>query len=253
MKVLIVEDEDLAAERLIDQIKSYDDQIECLGPLDTIKETVSFLRRNHQDIDLIFLDIQLADGKSFEIFQEINLPKPVIFTTAYDEYAIDAFRLNSIDYLLKPIAQNDLKAALDKYFHFAQPPLPSSLPDALIHDLVQRKKYKERFLVKSGQRMFFLQSTDVDHFIAQDKLCYLVEHSDKRKFLIDYTLEQLQDILDPSKFYRISRSAIIQIGAIREIRPLRGNRLCVKTIECSDNTLVVSRSRVSDFKKWLQE
>ena len=251
MKVLVVEDEALAAERLMDQIIAYDNQIQIEGPLDTISETVQFLRRRHGDIDLIFLDIQLADGKSFEIFQEINFQKPVIFTTAYDEYAIDAFRLNSIDYLLKPIVAEEFKNALNKYFRLSSPEI-RAIPKELISGLLKHQAYKERFLVKAGQRMYFRHTRDIDHFSAHDKLCYLVDQNDGRKFLIDHTLEQLEEMLDPDRFFRISRSAIVQLEAIREIRPIKGNRLAVRTLHSNDNSLLVSRARTSDFKSWLQ-
>ncbi|MEJ2005878.1 MAG: LytTR family DNA-binding domain-containing protein, partial [Cyclobacteriaceae bacterium] len=245
MKVLVVEDEALAAERLMDQIIAYDNQIQIEGPLDTVSETVQFLRRRHGDIDLIFLDIQLADGKSFEIFQEINFHNPVIFTTAYDEYAIDAFRLNSIDYLLKPIVAEELKSALDKYFKLSGLEF-SGLSKEVITGLLKRKTHKERFLVKAGKRMYFRHTQDIDHFTAQDKLCYLVDLGEGRKFLIDHTLEQLEEMLNPERFFRISRSAIIQLEAIQEIRPVGGNRLAVRTLRSTDNSLLVSRSRVAE-------
>jgi len=251
MKVLVVEDEALAGERLIEQIRNYDDDIQVAGPLDTVKDTVHFIRRNQGEIDLIFLDIQLADGKSFEIFQEINFQHPVIFTTAYDEYAIDAFRMNSIDYLLKPIVSEELKNALDKYFRLAVPEA-RKFPRELIDGLIQKKSYKARFLVKAGQRMYFRHTDDIDYFTAHDKLCYLVDLAEGRKFLIDHTLEQLEEMLNPERFFRISRSAIVQLNAIIEIRPVRGNRLAVRTKHCQDNSLIVSRSRASEFKKWLQ-
>ena len=251
MKVLIVEDEALAAERLIDQIREYDDQIEIVGPLDTVSDTIRLLRRNRSDIDLIFLDIQLADGKSFEIYNEVEFHNPVIFTTAYDEYAIEAFRLNSIDYLLKPIVAEELKSALDKYFRLASTER-KGIPPELISGLLKNKPFKERFLVKAGQRMYFRHTRDIDHFTAHDKLCYLVDQTEGRKFLIDHTLEQLEEILDPQRFFRISRSAIVQLEAIVEIRPVKGNRLAVRTLQNKDNSLLVSRARTGDFKNWLQ-
>ncbi len=251
MKVLIVEDEALAAERLIDQIREYDNQIEIVGPLDTVSDTIRLLRRNRSDIDLIFLDIQLADGKSFEIYNEVEFHNPVIFTTAYDEYAIEAFRLNSIDYLLKPIVAEELKSALDKYFRLASTER-KGIPPELISGLLKNKPFKERFLVKAGQRMYFRHTRDIDHFTAHDKLCYLVDQTEGRKFLIDHTLEQLEEILDPQRFFRISRSAIVQLEAIVEIRPVKGNRLAVRTLQNKDNSLLVSRARTGDFKNWLQ-
>ena len=252
MKVLVVEDESLAAERLIELIRKYDDQITVEGPLDTVKEAVSYLRRNHREIDLIFLDIQLADGRSFEIFNQIELQNAVIFITAYDEFAIDAFKLNSIDYLLKPVSEADLKKAMDKFFKLS-PAAANTIPAELVTGLLGRKQYKERFLVKSGQRMYFRPAADIDHFIAQDKLCYLVDKSEGRKFLIDHTLEQLEEMLDPERFFRISRSAIVQLSAIEEIRPLNGNRLTVRTCHGKGDDLSVSRSRVAEFRSWLQQ
>lgn len=251
MKVLIVEDEILAAERLQDMIGEYDRNFEVVGPLDTVKESVLYLRRHHQEIDLIFLDIQLADGKSFEIFREVEIKNPVIFTTAYDEFAIDAFKLNSIDYLLKPISKEDLKAALDKYF-LVTPSQGHGVSADFLTNLLSRKKFKDRFLVKAGQRMYFRTTSEIDHFLASDKLCYLTDLSDGRKFLIDHTLEQLEELLDPEKFFRINRSAIVQINALEEIRMGKNNRLLVRTTQCKGELLQVSRARTTEFKRWLE-
>ncbi|MCA6074918.1 LytR/AlgR family response regulator transcription factor [Fulvivirga sedimenti] len=250
MKILIVEDEELAAERLQEMVNTYDPSIEIHGPLDTIKEAVRFLQKNHESIDLILLDIQLADGKSFEIFNQIQFNNPVIFTTAYDEYAIDAFRLNSIDYLLKPISTEDLKKALDKFFNVQKSQTPF-ISRELIQTILSKRKFKERFLVKAGQRMYFRETPEIDHFFADDKLCYLTDLEGK-KFLIDHTLEQLEDLLDPDMFFRVNRSAIVQLQAIREIRQINGNRLQIFTKTGTGDHLIVSRSRVPNFKSWLE-
>ncbi len=250
MRILIVEDEELAAERLHGMVSDYDNTIDILGPLDTIKEAVHFLKDHRETIDLILLDIQLADGKSFEIFNQVQFNNPVIFTTAYDEYAIEAFQLNSIDYLLKPISREDLKKALDKFFRIQKNQAPF-MSRELINNLLTKRKFKERFLVKSGQRMYFRDTAEIDHFFADDKLCYLTDLEGK-KFLIDFTLEQLEDMLNPESFFRINRSAIVQLKSIREIRQLNGNRLQVFTKSGSGDHLIVSRSRVPNFKTWLQ-
>ncbi len=253
MKVLIVEDEELAGERLKDLILEYDPEINIVDILDTVSSAVSFLRKNHQSIDLIFLDIQLADGKSFEIFQQFNVLIPVIFTTAYDDYAMEAFELNSIDYLMKPIAAPKLHKALDKYARVVKnTTIAPSIDSNLAQQLLDKKSYKTRFVVTSGQRILFKESHQIGYFFAQDKSCFLIENEQNNRFLVDYTLDYLESILDPSQFFRINRSVIIHIGFIKEVRTHLGKRLKIVPNLSVKDDLTVSRNRVSSFKEWLE-
>ncbi len=252
MNILIVEDEDLASERLQNLLRQYDPSVRIMDSIDTVSGTLSYLRQHFSSVDLIFLDIQLADGKSFEIFQEFDVLIPVIFTTAYDSYAMEAFELNSIDYLMKPISEASLKKALDKYIKINRQPSHPPITRELASQLIQNKSYKQRFVVSSGQRMLFKEVAQIGYFFAQDKSCFLAEGEENKKFLVEYTLEQLESLLDPSRFFRINRSVIINLDHIREVRSHLGKRLKVIPKLPSKDDLTVSRTRVSSFKEWLE-
>ncbi len=253
MKVLIVEDEELASERLRDLIVKYDPATEILASLDTVKDTLHFLRENVGSIDLIFLDVQLADGKSFEIFRRFNVMTPVIFTTAFDSYAMEAFELNSIDYLMKPISEKSLYTALDKFARVRQSRSPGpALAPEVAAQLINQKKHKNRFVVNSGNRILFKDISGIGYFYAQDKTAYLYDRKESRKFLIDYTLDQLEGLLDPEHFFRINRSVVVNLSFIREVRKHPGKRLQIMPADTCREDMVVSRNRVGDFKQWLE-
>ena len=249
MKVLIVEDEKLSRERLSQLIKQYNPDIEIIGETDSIEDTVNFLRL--QSPDLVFLDIQLADGLSFEIFKQVDFRKPVIFTTAYDHYALKAFELNSIDYLVKPLSFEKLCQALDKYQQL-KGALNQGISGELATSLLSRKNFKERFLVRIGRKLTYKNVEDAAYFFAEGKMVYLVEQGSGRKFLIDHTLEELiNQLLDPAQFFRINRSFIISIESVAEVQPFTQQRLLVKINQEQAHELVVSRDKSSDFKAWL--
>lgn len=252
MNVVIVEDEQLAVERLEQLIKDIDPGIQILSSIDTVKEAAVFLSNNYDKIDLVFLDIQLADGKSFEIFTKIEFNKPVIFTTAYDQFAIQAFKLNSIDYLLKPILSDELLAAINKLKELKAQQI-ENLPinQQVILDLINgQSSYKKRFLVKMGTRIQYRNAEDISLFYAEDKICHLHTY-DNKKYLIDYTLETLENgLLDPKLFFRISRQAIVNINAIKEARTDYNRMEILLNIPLGHN-LAVSRSRTKEFKDWL--
>ncbi|HAC24349.1 MAG TPA: DNA-binding response regulator [Cytophagales bacterium] len=251
MRVLIVEDEQLAAERLGNLIRNYDSGIEILGPLDTVEEAAETLKR--ADLDIVFLDIQLADGKSFEIFDQVNYTRPVIFTTAYDQYALWAFKLNSIDYLLKPIRPEELHGALDKFKRLAPAsPAPSLSPEVL-RELIRsiRPAYKTRFVVKQGSKLFSKPVGEVAYFFADGKLTFLVG-LDTRPYLVDHTLEELEcTLLDPHEFFRISRKHLVRISSVNEVKMAEGK--AVVRVLGADSPLPISRERVTEFKAWLNQ
>lgn len=251
MKVLIVEDEQLAAERLGRLIQEYDAGIEILGPLDTVKDATEALRQ--PEFDMLFLDIQLADGKSFEIFDKVNYTRPVIFTTAYDQYALRAFKLNSIDYLLKPIRPEELHAALDKFKRLTPAtPAPTISPDVL-RELIRstRPAYKTRFVVKQGNKLFSKPVGEVAYFFADGKLTFLVG-VDARSYLVDHTLEELEStLLDPHEFFRISRKHLVRISSVGEVKMVDGK--AVVRVSGTDAPLPISRERVTEFKAWLNQ
>ena len=251
MKVFIVEDELLAVERLRMLLQEYDPSISILGAVDSIREAVDWLER-HPVPDLIFLDIELADGKSFSIFTETNIKCPVIFTTAYDQYAIKAFSLISVDYLLKPVTLPALASAMNKYREMIL--LGSSGFSTIIAESLQRagKNYKNRFLVKVGLRMLFIDSNEVAYFYADNKNVFLVDR-EGFKYLIDYSLDNLQECMDPCRFFRLNRKIICHLPAIKEIKTYFNSRL--KIIIQANNQkeeVIVSRERVSAFKMWAE-
>lgn len=256
MKVLIVEDEELAAEGLVQNLRRIEPEIEVLMILDSVREAVNWFRNNPMP-ELAFFDIQLADGLSFSIFEQVQITCPIIFTTAYDEYALRAFKVNSIDYLLKPFEQEDLRKALDKWRLLSGS--NSSQPDAEIIRLlmqqmssqIRQPSYKTRFMVKTGDHLHSINSSEIDYLYSENKIVWL-RHQNGRKYLIDYTLEQLEDMLDPQNFYRINRKYIVSIGAIKSVAAYTNSRLKVLLKEPPDKEdVLISREKVETFKAWL--
>lgn len=250
MKVVIIEDEYLAAERLQNIIKNYDENIQVVAILESIEEATAWLQTKPMP-DLLFVDIHLSDGHSFEIFKKVQVNKPIIFTTAFDNYALDAFQLFSIDYILKPITEEALAKAFHKFKTLSATPLPTNYH--LLSDQVKENfatKYKNRFLAKVGQRSFFLHTSEVAYFFADNKMVYLVDNEGNR-FIINFTLEKLEPLLDPHDFFRVNRKVIIQAKAIEQIKPYFNNRLklILKNIKV-DEDIIISRERIADFKLW---
>ena len=253
MKVLIVEDERLAAQRLQHLLKEYDASLEVVGICESIAESVQFLQQQPPP-DLLLLDIQLSDGHSFDIFKNIQFNKPVIFTTAYDQFAIEAFKLFSIDYILKPVTAEALGSALNKFRSITYS--TSVKPDysLLAKELSKEagNNFKSRFLAKVGQRLFFVEVADIAFFQADNKMVYLVD-KDGNRFVIDYTLEKLEALLNPKEFFRLNRRFIVKVSAIEHIKPFYNSRLklSVKGASPSDE-MIISRERVSEFKAWAE-
>lgn len=255
MNVLIVEDEELARERLSLMIKKYDHQCNIVESIDSISDTVSFLKEN-KSVDLIFLDIQLSDGSSFEIFKKITIDLPIIFTTAYDQYAIQAFKVNSIDYLLKPVSYDDLEKAIDKYkkLQWNKNLSISNNPELLqsLFSNLEGNQYKKRFIVKYGDHIQFKPVNDISYIFAEGKTVYIVLKENQRKYIIDHTLEELENyLLNPEEFFRINRKYIIKIDAIQEVKSYYNSRLKVILNNPCDQDLIISREKVSEFKEWL--
>jgi DNA-binding LytR/AlgR family response regulator len=249
MNCLIVEDEQAAAERLVGLIKKFDQSINITGIVQSVKNAVGWLNSNKAP-DLIFMDIQLADGLSFEIFEQTIVKTPVIFTTAYDEYALKAFKLNSIDYLLKPIDPGELKNAINK-FKENNPPkeIQAQVFDSIIHSLT--KKYKNKFVMLAGEHIKVFTTEDIQCFYSMEKSTFLQNHSG-RDYAINYSLDQLEDLLDPAQFFRINRKFIVSFSAISDIISYSSSRLKVKLNSYESDDLIVSREKVQDFKKWLE-
>lgn len=250
MNIVIVEDEPLAAEHLLSLIEKTKAPYTLLGIFESIEETVHFFQQG-KAVDLLFLDIELADGKSFEIFQNVSISVPIIFTTAYDQYALQAFKLFSIDYLLKPIQQEDLNNALAKLKQMAPRELTDQFDQLKKWLASEKPKTKERLLIKSGNKLFYKPVDEVAYFMADGKEVYMFTQRENKKYLIDYTLEELDRQLSENQFFRISRKAIINVDSISEIKGQASTKLEVKLNQPTSYELVVSRDRSTAFKAWL--
>lgn len=250
MNVIIIEDEKPAARRLNRLLEKQN--ITASAMLHSVAEAKNWFSENKHP-DLIFLDIQLSDGLSFDIFEEIEIKSAVIFTTAYDEYALEAFKLNSIDYLLKPIDEQELLVAINKYKLFKphENNAVVSLDDVkklLTQDTV--KIYKNRFTIKVGQHLKIIPVNDIECFYSEDKATY-IHTTDGRDYLLDYTLEQLEGQLQPEMFFRISRKFVVNINAVKDIVAYTNSRLKIQLHKYKAQELIVSRERVKEFKIWL--
>jgi two-component system response regulator LytT len=258
MKILIVEDEDLAVKKLKKTLASVDEKAIVVGETDSIKSTVSWLENNPVP-DLILMDIELADGQSFEIFNHVQVKSPVIFITSYDEYALKAFKVNSVDYLLKPVQKEDLNSALEKFREMKKiyTTEPAASPQISIDDLVkelqqklQTKEYRKRFLVKHGQKLVSVDVEDIAYFFSDGRLNFF-KTNDNKKFVVDYTMDELNEMLDPDRYFRISRSFYISVDSVSQIHDYFGNRLILHLKPETEKEAIVSREKVSDFKTWL--
>jgi DNA-binding LytR/AlgR family response regulator len=250
MRVVIIEDELPAANRLAKMLKVIGDEINIIKKLDSVESAVSFLNQE-KDIDLVFMDIQLADGISFDIFKETNFTTPVIFTTAFDQYTLKAFKVNSIDYLLKPIDENELEQAVNKYRKLYKVKEPAFRDKILsIVEEMTNAKYKERLLIKRGQQLSYLKIASLAYCYADGKLCYAVDFNGN-KHLVEPNLTQLEEQLEPNKFFRINRHLLVNIEAISKVHTWLGSRLKLELVPGTVADTVVSRERVNGFKEWL--
>ena len=248
MDAIIVEDEELTAERL-QQLLSKHASIEILAILHSVKETRSWLEQNPLP-DLIFLDIQLGDGSGFDILNSIETFPHIIFTTAFDQYAIDAFKYNSIDYLLKPVKEKDLVRAIDKLEKVNASPDINSLLTNLQSQI--KKEYKEKFLVKVGLKYHSFQTSEIAYFYSEEVETYL-KSKEGKTIIIDHTLDSLEKQLDPSIFFRINRHMITSAEQIHSIDSYFNNRLIIQVSPDFHEDIIVSRDRVKGFKKWMGE
>jgi two-component system, LytTR family, response regulator LytT len=252
MKILIVEDEELAVKKLQKTLTAVDAAAEVVGVTDSIQSSVEWLNENPAP-DLILMDIELADGQSFEIFNLTEVKSPVIFTTSYDEYALKAFKVNSIDYLLKPIQKEELQAALGKFKKTQASSKTDINIDSLVKELQQKlqpKEYRKRFLVKNGQKLVSIELSDIAYFYSDGRLNFF-KTADNKKFVVDYTMDELEDMLEPESYFRISRSFYVSIASIEKIDDYFGNRLILQLKPAVDKEALVSREKVTDFKKWM--
>jgi two-component system, LytTR family, response regulator LytT len=251
MKILIVEDEELAVRKLQKTLMSVESSAEIIGVTDSIKSSVEWLMNNPQP-DLILMDIELADGQSFEIFNLIEVKSQVIFTTSYDEFALKAFKVNSVDYLLKPIQKDELEAALNKLKKLHANNSDINI-DNLVKELQQKlqpKEYRKRFLVKFVQKLISVEIDEIAYFYSDGRL-NIFKTIEGKKFVVDYTMDELEEMLDPQKYFRISRSFYVSINCIEKIEDYFGNRLILQLKPEVDKEVLVSREKVTEFKRWM--
>ncbi len=248
MKILIIEDEKPAATRLERLLASHFPEVKFGENLDTVTKAVRWFGEN-PDPDLIFCDIQLADGISFEIFEKVKVTAPVIFTTAFDQYAIRAFQVNAIDYLLKPIDPLELARAVDKFKSSqAKPMLDLELLKGLLQP--EKKIFKNRFLVRFGEKIQSVPNEEVAFFYSEERVTFLQTVGGK-KYVLDSTLEQVESQVDPMLFFRLNRKYLAKVDAVEEVLTYSNSRLKVKLRNCPDNDILISREKVSDLKEWL--
>jgi DNA-binding LytR/AlgR family response regulator len=251
MNVIIIEDEAPAATRLSRMLHDLGKGIEVVHTLDSVEAAVNYLRVPEPGpIDLLFMDIQLADGLSFSIFEQVQLTQPVIFTTAFDHYVLKAFKVNSIDYLLKPVDVKELATAVEKYqkLHVNHGDLAAKI-ERLVQDM-SPTKYRERLLIKRGQQLTFLKTSAMAHCHADGKLCYATDFNGN-SHLLDNNLQQLEASVNPRQFYRVNRQLLVNIEAIRKVYTWLGGRLKLELAPPTPADTIVSRERVGGFKDWM--
>jgi two-component system response regulator LytT len=251
MKILIIEDELRTADLIAKLIKQYDNSFTVLGVIDSVEKGVEWFIHKTELPDLILADIQLTDGTSFDLFDQVNMELPVIFITAYNEFALNAFRLNSIDYLLKPLNFADLKKAIDKFIKTKDAYLKVNLKE--YNQLISpgQKTFKRRFLVKSGNSFKFISTDEIACFVIEDGLVF-VSIMTGGKSIIENSLNELNEMLDPGQFFQVNRNTIVSIKAINKFSSYFNRRLILRLLP-DNHEVVVSRERVQGFKEWLNK
>ncbi len=250
MRVIIIEDEIPAANRLAKMLQAINDETEIVKRIDSVEAAVKYFE-SADTPDLIFMDIQLADGLSFDIFQQTQVKAPVIFTTAFDQYTLKAFKVNSIDYLLKPIDENELEQAIGKFrklYHQKDNGFSEKILK-LMQDM-NTTRFKERLMIRRGQQLSYLKTELAAYCFADGKLCYAVDFS-SNKYLLETNLSQLEEQLDPHCFFRINRHLLVNINAVGKVHPWMGGRLKLELQPTGNIDTIVSRERVNGFKTWL--
>jgi two-component system LytT family response regulator len=254
MDIFIIEDEPMASKLLAKLIKDADPDMNIVGTADNVASAVKWFQENKHP-DLIFSDIELLDGQSFEIFNTIEITSPIIFTTAYHDFALKAFNVNSIDYLLKPINKVDVKKALDKYKVLKDKMSTTSNSNEILKGLIEsisseKKTYKSRFLVKMGDRLVSLTNDQIAYFYSEDKLVF-VQTIENKKYPVDFSLDELELTIDPSMFFRLNRQFISNINAIMSIHSYFNGKLKLTLKPAIEKEVLVSREKASIFKEWL--
>jgi two-component system response regulator LytT len=263
MNILIVEDEKLAVRKLTKLLEETAPDFVIKGVTPSIEATVDWISQNraagNPEPDILFLDIELADGQSFEIFNRIEVKSTVIFTTSYDEYALQAFKVNSIDYLLKPVQQEDLQRSIKKFYDLtgsnrlgSNTTLPPNLENILRNLQLQSPPadYRKRFLVKQGAKLLSVETSEIAYFYIDEGVSFFKNYQGNR-YMVDYRMDEMELFLDPERFFRINRSLIVTHNAVVQIQPYYNNRLVITLKPLFDKEAIVSREKTNDFKKWM--
>ena len=248
MKVLIIEDESRAANQLVQMLNASGFTFQLLETIDTVEDAIIWFK-NNENPDLIFMDIQLADGLSFEIFQNIEVTSPIIFTTAFDQYAIQAFKVNSIDYLLKPIQEADLENALDQFKKSKKSDLISQDTLKQLLSAAQTPSHRNGILVKHGNAFVQIKISDLQYSYAEERVTFGVANG--KRYIIDETLDQLFNSLDPHQFFRINRGQIVSKTSVVKIEPYFNHRVILSILNSRDQQFIVSRQKTTEFKTWM--
>lgn len=243
IKIVIVEDEAAAVERLSEMLLSIDYEIKIVHILDSVVDSIDYFSQLH-DFDLIFMDIHLSDGTSFDIFKHVTISKPIIFTTAYSEYALDAFKQYAVDYLLKPIKKDQLTAAIKKYGDIFQPTIPDYT------QLIDKTTIEKRWMIKIGQNIRVVDYADVAYYFTMEKITYLMTFEGK-KYPVDLTLEQIETQITDQNYFRINRQYIIHQHAIDKMSTHTKSRVRI-SLKTNEEEVIVSTERSPNFKKWLK-
>jgi DNA-binding LytR/AlgR family response regulator len=251
MRVVIIEDEQLTAQRLENMLRKYDASVEIAATIPSVAEAIEWFKSN-PDPELAFMDIHLEDGQCFSIFENINLQVPVIFTTAYDEYTIKAFKVNSVDYLMKPLNYDELVQAIEKFkrVHSQKPEGPQGLENLLQSLNRKEPEYKDRFLVSIGSRLRTIEAADINYFYSAEKITFLVT-KDNQRFPIDYSLDKLAMTLNPKEYYRINRQMMVKLSAISNIHVYPKGKIKLDLVPIMKEEVFVSLDKVVEFKDWL--
>lgn len=252
MKVLIIEDEDLTAERLESLLLRYDSTIEILDKIPSVKEAVRWFQKHSQAVDLVFMDIHLEDDLCFRIFEQVNLQVPIIFTTAFDEYMIKAFKVNSIDYLLKPVNAEGLAAAIEKFKAMKRQFSRTDL-DTLLEAIGQNKpEYKTRFMVTVGTRIKTIDVADIAYFFSEEKITFMVT-KDNQRLPIDYSLDKLSTMINPEEYFRANRQFLISLPSIKNIHTYSQSKLKLELEPHPKTEVFIGKEKITPFKDWLDK
>lgn len=251
MEVILIEDEMPAANRLARMLEQLDAEIVIRERFDSVESSVRYFLSDPAPFDLVFMDIQLADGLSFDIFAQAPVTAPVIFTTAFDQYTLKAFKVNSVDYLLKPIDESELGNAVEKYRQlYRNKKIDFSEKILQLVQQMNAGRYKERLMIKRGQQLSYLKTENVAYCYADGKLCFAVDFNNA-KYLLESNLTQLEEQLSPAQFYRINRHLLVNIESVKKVHTWLGGRLKIEVLPTTTAETIVSRERVNGFKDWL--